>query len=224
MFNTERVEISVGQIDGAAEGAFADGAQHLGVLLDAMLGVGVAADGESKKDLGSVMKMAIMSNGELTPVRRSKRNAEVADVDSREKAERRVTIKNLEEPQGNLNVNSFCFFSNVHIKENLGGVGISLGDKDDLMIGSIALLKNVERERLKPSICLNKNENEFDSEEDEIDLDTFTISRLCGVLTEEVMDDNSADIDGVLVNVPIKVAKTKKKKKPLNKNTASRKK
>jgi len=39
-------------------------------------------------------------------------------------------------------------------------VGISLGDKDDLMIGSIALLKNVERERLKPSICLNKNENE----------------------------------------------------------------
>jgi len=91
------------------------------------------------------------------------------------------------------------------------------------MIGSIALLKNVERERLKPSICLNKNENEFDSEEDEIDLDTFTISRLCGVLTEEVMDDNSADIDGVLVNVPIKVAKTKKKKKLLNKNTTARK-
>ncbi|CAD6260753.1 unnamed protein product [Miscanthus lutarioriparius] len=82
--------------------AFADGAQHLGVLLDAMLGVGVAADGESKKDLGSVMKMAIMSDGELIPVRRSKRNAEVADVDSREKAERRVTIKNLEEPQEKL--------------------------------------------------------------------------------------------------------------------------
>ena len=68
MFDKERVEISVGQIDGAAEGAFAHGAQHLGVLLDAMLGAGVAADGESKKDLGSVMKMAIMSNGELTPV------------------------------------------------------------------------------------------------------------------------------------------------------------
>ena len=120
MFDKERVEISVGQIDGAAEGAFANGAQHLGVLLDTMLGVGVGADGESKKDLGSVMKMAIMSNGELTPVRRSKRNAEVADVDSREKAERRVTIKNLEEPQGNLNVNSFCSFSNVHIKETWG--------------------------------------------------------------------------------------------------------
>ena len=55
-------------------------------------------------------------------------------------------------------------------------MGISLGDKDDLTIGSIALLKNVERERMKPSICLNKNENEFDSEEDEIDPDTFTIS------------------------------------------------
>ena len=169
MFDNERVEISVGQIDGAAEGAFADGAQHLAVLLDAMLGAGVAADGESKKDLGSVMKMAIMSNGELTPVRRSKRNAEVADVDSLQKAERRVAVKNLEEPQGNLNVNSFCSFSNVRIKENLGRVGISLGDKDDLMIGSIALLKNIETGRLKPSICLNKNENEFDSEEDEID-------------------------------------------------------
>jgi len=189
-----------------------------------VLGAGVVDDGESKKDLGSVMKMAIMSNGELTPVRRSKRNAEVADVDSREKAERRVAIKNLKEPQGNLNVNSFCSFSNVHIKENLGGVGISLGDNDDLMIGSIALLKNVERERLKPSICLNKNANEFDSEEDEIDPDTFTISRLCGDLTEEVMDDNSTDLDGVLINVPIKVAKTKKKKKLLSKNTAARKK
>jgi len=224
MFDKERVDISVGQIDGAAEGAFADGAQHLGVLLDAVLGAGVVDDGESKKDLGSVMKMMIMSNGELTPVRRSKRNAEVADVDSREKAERRVTIKNLEEPQGNLNVNSFCSFSNVRIKENLGGVGISLGDKDDLMIGSIALLKNVERERLKPSICLNKNENKFDYEENEIDPDTFTISRLCGDLMEEVMDDNSANLDGVLVNVPIKVAKTKKKKKLLSKNTAARKK
>ncbi|CAD6217740.1 unnamed protein product [Miscanthus lutarioriparius] len=148
--------------------------------------------------------MAIMSNGELTPVRRSKRNTEVADVDSLEKAERRVAVKNLEEPQG--------------------GVGISLGDNDDLMIGSIALLKNVERERLKPSICLNKDENEFDSEKDEIDPDTFTISRLCGDLTEEVMDDNNADLDGVLVNVPIKVGKTKKKKKLLSKNTAARKK
>jgi hypothetical protein len=38
------------------------------------------------------------------------------------------------------------------------------------------------------------------------------------------MDENSADLDGVLVNVPIKVAKLKKKKKLLNKNTATRKK
>ena len=89
MFDNERVEISVGQINGAAEGVFADGAQHLGVLLDAMLGARVAADGESKKDLGSVMKMAIMSDGELTLVRRSKQNAEVANVDSLEKAEKK---------------------------------------------------------------------------------------------------------------------------------------
>jgi hypothetical protein len=135
----------------------------------------------------------------------------VADVDSLEKAERRVAVKNLEEPQDNLNDKSVCSFSIVHIKKNLGEVGISLGDQDDLIIGSIALLKNAERERLKPSICLNKIENEINSEEDEIDPDTFTISRLCGDLTEAVMDNNIADLDGVLVNVPIKVAKSKKK-------------
>jgi len=67
-------------------------------FLTPCVGAGVGADGESKKDLGSVMKMTIMSNGELTPVWRSKWNAEVADVDSLEKVERRVAVKNLEEP------------------------------------------------------------------------------------------------------------------------------
>jgi hypothetical protein len=71
---------------------------------------------------------------------------------------------------------------------------------------------------------LNKIENEIDSEEDEINPDTFTISRLCvcGGLTEEVMDNNSADLDGVLVNVPSRWQK--EKKKLLNKNAAARKK
>jgi hypothetical protein len=90
--------------------------------------------------------------------------------------------------------------------------------------GSIDLLKIVEKDRLKPSICPSKNEIEIESEEDEIDPDTFTISRLCGYLTEEVMDNNSADLDGVLVDVPIKVAKSKKKKKLLNKNSVVKKK
>jgi hypothetical protein len=87
------------------------------------------------------MKMAVLLDGELALVRRSKRNADVADVDSLEKAETRAAVKNLEEPQGNLNDNSICSFANARIKENLEGVGISLDDKDDLMIGSIALLK-----------------------------------------------------------------------------------
>jgi hypothetical protein len=38
------------------------------------------------------------------------------------------------------------------------------------------------------------------------------------------MDDNIVDLDGVLVDVHIKVAKNKKKKKLLNKNTTRRKK
>jgi hypothetical protein len=95
---------------------------------------------------------------------------------------------------------------------------------DNLITGSIDLLKIVEKDRLKPSICPSKNEIEIESEEDEIDPDTFTISRLCGYLTEEVMDNNSADLDGVLVDVPIKVAKSKKKKKLLNKNSVVKKK
>jgi hypothetical protein len=95
---------------------------------------------------------------------------------------------------------------------------------------SVALIKDVEKERLKPSHLFNKvdvqNNLDFDSdfEEDEIDPDTSTVSRLCGDLTEEVMDDNIADLDGVLVDIPIKMAKNKKKKKLLNKNTTTRKK
>jgi hypothetical protein len=65
-------------------------------------------------------------------MRRSKRNADVAHVDSLEKAEKRVTVKNLEETQGKPVVNSLCAFSNIHIEQNLGGVGISLGDNETL--------------------------------------------------------------------------------------------
>jgi hypothetical protein len=69
---------------------------------------------------------------------------------------------------------------------------------------------------LKPSNFLNLSENENDGEEDEINPDITTLSQLCGDLTEEVMDDNSVDLDGVLVNVPIKVAKNRKKKRNLS--------
>jgi sugar-specific transcriptional regulator TrmB len=57
-------------------------------------------------------------------VRRSKRNADMADVDSLQKAEKRVAIKNLEETQGETFVNSVCCFSNDHIEKNLEGVAV----------------------------------------------------------------------------------------------------
>ena len=69
--------------------------QYLGAILEAMVEAGVSAD---VNVLGSVMTMAVLSDGELTPVRRSKWNADVADVHSLEKAEKRVAIKNLEDP------------------------------------------------------------------------------------------------------------------------------
>ena len=66
MNEEEQVEVPVRQSDGAAEGWIADGAQHLGALLDAMIEAGVSADGGSKTELGSVMTMAVLSDGELT--------------------------------------------------------------------------------------------------------------------------------------------------------------
>jgi hypothetical protein len=103
-------------------------------------------------------------------------------------------------------------------------VGISLGGNDNLILWSISLIKDVEAERLKAPKLVNKIENECDFEEDEIDPDTSIISQLCGNLMEEVMDDNNAGLDGVLVNVPIKMAKSKKNLKLLNTNAAMRKK
>jgi hypothetical protein len=93
-------------------------------------------------------------------------------------------------------------------------VGISLGDNVDLINGSIDLLKDVENDRIKTSFCSSKFETEIELKEVEIDPDSFTLSRLYGDLKEEVMDESSADLDGVLVDVPIKVAKKKRKKTP----------
>ena len=67
-------------------------------------------------------------------------------------------------------------------------MGISLGGNENLIAGSIALIKDVEQERLKPSYVGNSIDKECESEEDEVDPDTSTIDRLCGDLTEEVMD------------------------------------
>jgi len=103
-------------------------------------------------------------------------------------------------------------------------VGISLGDKENLIVGSVALIKDVEKERLKPSNVVNSLDKEIESEEDEIDPDASTIGRLCGNLTEEVMDNSSAGLDGVLVDIPIKVSKNRKIKKLLNRKVPTKKK
>jgi hypothetical protein len=105
--------------------------------------------------------MVVLSDGELTPVRQGKRNANTADVNSLEKAGRRVAAKNLEEPQGNLCVNSFCSLSNFHIQENL--VGINMGDNDNLVANSFDLLRNMEYDRIKPIYCPSKIEEKVES-------------------------------------------------------------
>lgn len=88
-------------------------------------------------------------------------------------------------------------------------MGISLGGTEKVVAGSIALIKDVEQKRSKPLYVGNSFDKECESE-DEVDPDTSTIGRFCGDLTEEVMDDSSAGLDGVLVDKPIKVAKNKR--------------
>jgi hypothetical protein len=190
-----------------------------------MLQARLAADGGVHREMGSVMTMAVLSDGELTPVRRSKRNADVADVHALEKAEKRIAYKNPEEPQGNAFavINSFTSFSTDRIEQNLVGIGITLGSEDKIIAKSVALILDVEKKRLKPSNVAYSIDKECDSEEDEINPDTSTISRLCGDLTEEVMDDNGVGLDGVLVDIPIKVAKNRKSKKLLNRKVAAKK-
>jgi hypothetical protein len=77
---------------------------------------------------------------------------------------------------------------------------------------------------LKPSCVVDSIDKENESEEDEIDPDISTISRLCGDLMEEVMHDNSAGLDGVLVDIPTKVAKIRKSKKIINRKVPAKKK
>jgi hypothetical protein len=55
-------QVSAFQEDGV-EGAHAQGSQQLGFLRDATLEAGIAADGGLEKELGSVMKMAVLSEG-----------------------------------------------------------------------------------------------------------------------------------------------------------------
>jgi hypothetical protein len=136
----EQVQIAVGLDNGLPGGALADGAQHLGILLDDMLGAGVSADGGSEEKFRSIMRMAILSDRELTPIRWSKRNTVAADVGSLDKAEKRVAVKNLEDSQGNLCNNSFCSLSNFCIKENLEGLGIIMGANENMSANSIVLL------------------------------------------------------------------------------------
>ena len=100
--------------------------------------------------------MAVLLEGELTLVWHSKRNADVAGVHSLEKAEKRVAAKNLKVTQGNAFTNSVCSFSNNRIEENLGGVGITLGNNENLVLSSVALIKDVEKERVKPSSYFSK--------------------------------------------------------------------
>ena len=45
------------------------------------------------------MTIAVMSDGEITPVRRSKRNADVVDVDSLEKAEKELLSRISRKPK-----------------------------------------------------------------------------------------------------------------------------
>jgi hypothetical protein len=97
MIDEEQMEVSLGRFDGPTEGVVTGGAQHVGDLSDAMLEAGVAADGESKKNWGVSRRWRFCLT-ESSLKCSVARNADVVDVDSFERAKRRVAVKNLEEP------------------------------------------------------------------------------------------------------------------------------
>lgn len=89
-FFSNSEEEPAAQFESTADAAAVHREHIIGTSLEAMLGAGVSADGGSDKELGSVMKVSVLSEGELTLVRRSKWNAETADVHSLEKTKKKL--------------------------------------------------------------------------------------------------------------------------------------
>jgi hypothetical protein len=116
----------------------------------------------------------------IPKLRRSSRNAGVADEHTLHKAERMAMKKNLESPG-----NSFANFPDSVVISNLGRIGINLAPSD------VVVIKNLEVDRLVLSANLKKCHsvatNAYSDDEREERLEA-ALDHVCGNLNESLLD------------------------------------
>lgn len=192
-------------------------------LLDSLLKAGVGHDDSPAKDLGSAEVMALISPDKLTGsmVRRSKRGANSANLDSTKKAMKRTATWNLDAEKGQSNVVSLP--SRNAAKSNLSALGVCLGSSVELVEDSVGIIESLEETRVrtdvsKPSPVLGP--------EDSDNLSDFLspLNRICGDLSDDFLDRETV-LGGAFVDVPIKfVTKTSRKGFNLGKKSLAKKK
>ena len=104
-------------------------------------------------------------------------------------------LNNLEQVEGNKQNLSFTSFSDVVVASKLINLGLDVGKNEKEVLGSVQVLKTVERNRLSAFCPRIVEEHDSDavfleSDEDD-DVNNLTLGHLCGDLMEEVMDDDS---------------------------------
>ena|SRR6266540_611518 len=77
---------------------------------------------------------------------------------------------------------------------------------------SISLIRKVENERYIPINMGGKFVEGIDEFEED-DPDALLVSRLCGDLTDEMMDNEVSPYDGGLVDIPVRIGAVGRKKK-----------
>jgi hypothetical protein len=81
------------------------------------------------------------------------------------------------------------------VLNKLGAVGISLGQDKSSIVSSLKSLRPAELDRMSSKPNMNKVENIFDEEEEEMEneeADKLILNSLCSEIMDEVMDLGSA--------------------------------
>ncbi|TVU29826.1 hypothetical protein EJB05_21413, partial [Eragrostis curvula] len=135
------------------------------------LAAGKVTGGSSMEKVVMQPSLSITPTGNSsTPLRRSLRRAGTVDEHSSDRASRLVAKRNLEDTEG-----------------------ISLGSEIKHVQSSVSLIKNIEKDRFKKPSMKTSQDSHLDLEDSDCEIDHLALGRLCGDLTEELMDDNSSE-------------------------------
>jgi hypothetical protein len=132
-----------------------------------------------------------------TPGERSNRRAEMVHESSLERDERMKAARNLDfKGKKDHSQASFLLLSNDMVLNNLGAVGIYLGQDQSSIDSSISKIKQLELERVQCDPKVDKLESLFDLEEKEEieneEVDKLILNSLCSEIMDEVMELASA--------------------------------